>query len=112
MLEYRGYKGHASFDDNADVFHGKVLNIRDTVTFEGKTTDELRQAFQDSVDDYLEFCRELGKEPNKPFSGNLVLRTTPELHEKVNTAAIRTGKSVNKYMEEVLTNATRFELVC
>ncbi len=61
-MEYKGYVAEVEFDDKADVFHGEVINLRDVVTFEGETVDELRKAFQDSVDDYLEFCAERGEE--------------------------------------------------
>ncbi|MGM0786910.1 MAG: type II toxin-antitoxin system HicB family antitoxin [Thermodesulfobacteriota bacterium] len=56
MIEYKGYFAEIEFDDSVDIFHGEIINMRDVVTFEGKTVDELRQAFRDSVDDYLEFC--------------------------------------------------------
>ena len=58
MLNYRGCTGHVEFDDEAGIFHGEVLDLRDVVTFRGKSVDELSQAFKDSVDDYLEFCEE------------------------------------------------------
>ena len=58
MLEYKGYKGHAEFDAQAGLFHGEVLDLRDVITFQGRSVDELEQAFRDSVDDYLEFCAE------------------------------------------------------
>ena len=71
MLNYKGYTGHVEFDDQAGIFHGEVLDLRDVVTFQGKSVDELEQAFKDSVDDYLEFCQERNEEPDRPFSGKL-----------------------------------------
>lgn len=68
-MEHKGYIATATLDDEADVFHGEVVNLRDVITFQGRTVDELRQAFKGSVDDYLAFCRERGEEPEKPFSG-------------------------------------------
>ena len=65
-MEYKGYLARAEFDDEADIFHGQVINIRDVVTFQGRSVDELCQAFEDSVQDYLAFCAERGEEPESP----------------------------------------------
>jgi predicted HicB family RNase H-like nuclease len=59
MMKYREYIAKIEFDDSAGLFHGEVLNLRDVITFDGKTVGELRKAFRDSVDDYLEFCKAL-----------------------------------------------------
>ena len=56
MMEYKGYIGHVEFDDEADIFHGEEINTRDVITFQGKTVGEIKQAFRDSVADYLEYC--------------------------------------------------------
>ena len=55
MLQYKGYVGRVEFDDEARLFHGEVIDIRDVVTFQGTCVEELREAFRNSVDDYLEF---------------------------------------------------------
>ena len=68
-MEYRGYVGMVEFDDEADIFHGEVVNLRDVITFRGRSVDELRRAFEESVDDYLAWCAEPGKQPDKLFSG-------------------------------------------
>ncbi|MGE0199617.1 MAG: type II toxin-antitoxin system HicB family antitoxin [Candidatus Melainabacteria bacterium] len=102
MMEYKGYTGIVEFDDDANLFHGEVIDIRDVVTFQGATADELRQAFRDSVDDYLAFCRERGEDPDKPFSGKLMLRIPPALHKKLFVQARRTGKSLNALIAEYL----------
>ncbi len=67
MLSYKGYSGHCEIDFEAGIIFGRVSGIRDVVTFQGDNVAEAQQAFYDSVDDYLEFCQELGKEPNKPL---------------------------------------------
>jgi predicted HicB family RNase H-like nuclease len=69
MLEYKGYMGKVDFDDEANIFHGEVINVRDVITFQGESVQEIRQAFQASVDDYLAFCAERQEEAEKPFSG-------------------------------------------
>jgi predicted HicB family RNase H-like nuclease len=71
MMEYKGYLSRIEFDDEANIFHGEVINIRDVITFQGKSVDELRETFEDSVEDYLAFCAKRGEEPDKPFSGRL-----------------------------------------
>jgi predicted HicB family RNase H-like nuclease len=105
MLNYKGYTGYLEIDEDAGIIFGRILDIRDVVTFKGDTVTETKQAFQDSIDDYLEFCQELGQEPDKPFSGKLPFRTTPEHHRKVFLAATKAGKSINAWMDEVLTQA-------
>jgi predicted HicB family RNase H-like nuclease len=105
MMEYKGYLARVEFDDEANRFHGEVINIRDVITFQGQSVDELRQAFEDSVEDYLAFCAERGEEPNRPFSGQLMVRLSPEQHRKVILAAAKAGKDVERWIAEVLEQA-------
>src|SRR5438309_2217547 len=102
MMAYKGYVGRVEFDDDADLFHGEVVNTRDVITFQGATVKELRKAFQESVDDYLAFCRERGEAPEKPYSGQFVTRLTPDLHRKISLAAAVSGKSLNAWIVEQL----------
>ena len=98
MMEYKGYSGHVAFDDERGVFHGEVLGLRDVVTFQGKSVAELRKAFRESVDDYLDFCRQRGEDPDKPVSGRFVLRISPELHRQLLLRAKQSGKSLNAWV--------------
>lgn len=66
MMNHKGYHGTVSFYEEAEIFHGEVTDLRDVVTFQGRNVDELKTAFQESVDDYLEFCAERGEKPDKP----------------------------------------------
>ncbi len=102
MIEYKGYIGKIEFDDEADLFHGEVINLRDVVTFQGQSVQELRQAFQESVDDYLAFCVERNEEPEKPFSGIFTLRVPPELHRDLALRARLVNKSLNSWVTEQL----------
>ena len=102
MMEYKGYVGKVEFDDEAGIFHGEVLDTRDVITFQGQSVAELKTAFQESIDDYLAFCKERGEEPNKPFSGQFVTRVPPELHRQVNLAASISGKSLNAWVVDHL----------
>lgn len=106
-MEYKGYHAGVEYDDDDDIFHGRVIDTRDGIAFEGRTTDELKQAFRDSVEDYLEFCAERGEEPEKPFSGSLPLRLTPELHRLVYLSAQGDGVSMNAWIAAVLERETR-----
>ncbi len=105
MLTYKGYSGNLEVDTEAGIIFGRVLDIRDVVTFKGETPAEAIQAFHDSVDDYLEFCQQLGQIPNKPFSGKLPFRTSPERHRRLYLAATKVGKSINAWMDDVLLKA-------
>jgi predicted HicB family RNase H-like nuclease len=101
-LEYKGYIGVIEYDDDAGIFHGEVINLRDVITFQGECVVELREALKDSVEDYLDFCAERGEEPEKPFSGNLPLRINPELHRKIYIKAKSEGVSLNRWISETL----------
>ena len=75
MMHYKGYEAVIEFDEEADIFHGEVINLRDVITFQGSSAMELKQAFANSIEDYLAFCAERGEEPDKPFSGQFVVRS-------------------------------------
>ncbi len=104
---YLGYYGEARCEDGDDHFHGEVLGTRDVITFAGSTPSELRQAFRDSVDDYLEFCGELGKEPEKPYSGKLLTRLPPVLHRELSFLAAQANVSLNQYISDCLAKAVQ-----
>ena len=90
----------------ANLFHGEVVNIRDVVTFQGQSVDELRQALADSVEDYLPFCAERGEAPDPPFSERYTVQLSPEQHRKVILAAEKAGKDVAQWVIETLEQAT------
>ena len=106
MMEYKGYIGKVEFDDAANIFHGEVINLRDVVTFQGETVRDLRSAFKESVDDYLEFCQERGESPEKPYSGKFMVRVEPELHKAVAMSAKMNHKSLNSWVHDTLAIAT------
>lgn len=105
MMVYKGYLAHITFDEQANLFHGEVINIRDVVTFQGQSVEELRQAFADSLEDYLSFCAERGEAPEQPFSGRLTVCLSPEQHRKVILAAEKAGKDVAQWVAEALEQA-------
>ena len=107
MMEYKGYVSRVEFDDEAEIFHGEVVNLRDVITFQGRSIDELRRAFADSVENYLAWCGERGKSPEKPFSGKFVVRLDPEVHRSISIAAREESKSLNAWVAERLAAAAR-----
>ncbi|MCZ4254745.1 type II toxin-antitoxin system HicB family antitoxin [Sulfitobacter sp. G21635-S1] len=107
MKPYKGYTASIWYESDDLLFHGTVEGIRDTVHFAGASAQELERAFRDSVDDYLNWCAEDGVEPNKPYSGRLAFRTTPEHHRLISEAASAQARSINQWMDEVLEEAAR-----
>jgi len=65
MMNYKGYMGHGEYDAEAKLFHGEVIGLKDIITFQGTTVEEIEKAFRDSIDDYLMWCKERGEEPEK-----------------------------------------------
>ena len=104
-LEDDGYIGKVEIDEDAGILHGEIINIRDVITFEGETVEELQQAFHDSVNDYIAFCKERGESPEKPFSGKFVLRLPVELHRQAYIKAKLANKSLNTWMNDIVENA-------
>lgn len=102
VLEYRGYQGSVECSIEDGVLHGKILHIVDLVTFEAETPVGLKQAFEESVDDYLETCVEEGVDPDKPYSGTFNVRVGPELHRKLALVASREGLGINETLKKVL----------
>lgn len=106
MMQYKGYYANVVFDDTNDILHGEVIGIKDVVTFQGESTRELRRAFEESVDDYLEFCRQRAEAPNKPSSGRFVLRLSPELHGRISMIAKANHQSLNSWVVAQLEKST------
>lgn len=96
MLEYKGYIGAVEPEDGS--FVGRVLGLRDVITFEGETCTEVEQAFRDSVDDYLAFCAERAEPPDQGFSGEIRLRLPPALHRRAASRAEAEGVSLSQWI--------------
>jgi predicted HicB family RNase H-like nuclease len=102
FMKYKDYIGTIEPDIDSGVLFGRVIGIRDVITFQGDTVPELLEAFHDSVDDYLAFCKERGEGPEKPYSGKFVLRLDPRLHRKLAIAAEARGLSLNDLVKGTL----------
>ena len=105
-MTYRGYTARIEFDPEDRIFFGRLMGIRDIITFHGKTVDALEAAFKEAIDDYLDACAKLGESPDKPYSGKLTLRIPSNVHAAAATAAATSGKSLNKWVADVLEKAT------
>ena len=101
-MRYRGYFGVMEVDPDADVIHGHVTGLRDVITFEGQSVSEARQAFKDSVDDYLQWCAEDGRPPEKPFNGKIMVRLDPAIHRSLCQIAEIRSTSINSLAVEAL----------
>ena len=99
-MKYKGYAARIEYSDDDGCFIGHIAAIEDIIGFHGEAVDELRAAFEEAVDDYLETCEKLHRAPQKPYSGNLMLRISPETHAAVAMAAAVSGKSINQWAKE------------
>lgn len=104
-MEYKGYRAVVQFDDEAGIFHGDVVGIRDVITFQGESVAELREAFQESVNHYLDFCAEQGREPSQPYPGQVTINLSPELHCAAAVAAAQSGKSLDDWLTHTVARA-------
>ncbi len=107
VMTYKGYSARIEYDDEDGILFGQIAGIRDGVGFHADTVEGLRTAFHEAVDDYLETCAKVGKEPQKPYSGKVMFRVSPELHRKAARAAELAGKSLNQWAEEALAQAVK-----
>lgn len=101
-MTHRGYAARIDYSDEDGCFVGHIAGINDVVGFHGESVEELRSAFVESVEDYLETCEKLNRPPQKPYSGNLMLRIPPQVHAAIATAAEVSGKSINQWASDTL----------
>ena len=104
-MSHRGYSAVIQYDDEDGLFFGRLAGIRDGVGFHGQTVDELRAAFREAVEDYIGTCAKIGKSPQKPYSGQIMVRVNPQVHADAALAAELSGKSLAKWTEETLRDA-------
>ena len=106
-MTYKGYAASIEYSDDDECFIGHIAGIKDRAGFHGESVAELKDAFYESVEDYLETCAAVGKKPQKPYSGKLMLRIQPELHATIATAAQVRGQSINQWISSALSQASR-----
>ena len=106
-MTYKGYAASIEYSHDDECFIGHIAGIKDRVGFHGESVTELKEAFHEAVEDYLETCAAVGKEPQKPYSGKLMLRIPPELHATIAVAAQVSGQSINQWISSALAQASR-----
>lgn len=102
ILKHKDYEGTAELDMTRGVCRGKVLFIDDLVTYESASPADLQKEFEAAVDDYLETCAMLGKEPLRPFRGLFNVRVTPAIHRSATLRAVADGVSLNDVVVRAL----------
>ena len=102
MLEYKGYHTKIEVDTETFTLRGKIEGINDFVDFESKNIDSIEKEFHDAVDDYLEFCEEVGKDPEKEYRGLFNVRISPDLHKRLALKAYANGDSLNSTVEKAI----------
>jgi len=105
IMHYRGYSARIEYSDEDQLLIGQIAGIHDVVGFHGESVGELRRAFEEAVDDYLQTCERLGRAPQKAYSGKLSLRLEPTLHASVAAKAELAQKSINQWVNEILYQA-------
>lgn len=104
-LTHKGYSATIEFSPDDDAFIGRILGINDIITFEGESVQELKNNFYEAVDFYIDTCAQKGVEPNKPYSGNLMLRIPKDIHAKIAMLAEAKHTSINQLASELFQQA-------
>jgi len=99
-LKYKGFVGSVELDSEAGVLFGKLIGTTDLVTYEAEKAKDIMKEFKSAADDYIALCKEIGKEPIKPFTGTFNVRIKKELHQKVVFAAATKGVTLNSIVEK------------
>ena len=102
VLEYKGYHTKVEFSTEEMVLRGKIEGINDLVNFECESVKEVEKAFQEAVEDYLDFCAEVGKEPDREYKGTFNVRISPELHKQLANVAFKNGDTLNASVEKAI----------
>ena len=102
VMKFKEYIGSVHYSTDDEVFFGKIEGINDSVSFEGSSVSELKEAFKEAVEDYLELCRLNDKEPDKTYKGSFNIRISPTLHKQAVEKALIEGKSLNQYIEDAI----------
>lgn len=102
ILEYKGYHAKIEFNVETYTLRGKIDGIKDLVTFQSSDAKMIEIEFHNAVEDYLEFCKEVGKEPEKEYRGSFNVRIAPDLHRRLATVAYKNGETLNALVEKAI----------
>ena len=101
-LKYRGYDGSVLYSAEDRLLHGRILGIRDMVSFDGTGVKSIEKNFRGAVDEYLEFCKAEGKSPDVPFKGNFNVRVPQDLHQRAALYAVEHDLKLNAVVQVAL----------
>ena len=104
VIKYKNFMATIHFNADDEVFHGKIAGINDLITLEGQSVQELKKAMKDAVEDYLEICRKLDKDPHKSFKGSFNVRINPKLHQYAAQKSTKEGVSLNQLIEKAISS--------
>jgi predicted HicB family RNase H-like nuclease len=107
ILQYKEYFASVRFSAPDEVFVGKILGINDLINFEGNSVSELKKAFKEAVDDYLQTCLRIGKVPEKTYKGSFNVRVSPKLHQEASTFAAIHNITLNEFVKTALSHALK-----
>jgi predicted HicB family RNase H-like nuclease len=107
ILQYKNYYASVNFSAMDEVFYGKLLGINDLVSFEGASVKELKAAFKEAVEDYLETCQEIGKSPDKTYKGTFNVRVPATLHKEASLFAAVHNITLNEFVKTALSFTLR-----
>jgi predicted HicB family RNase H-like nuclease len=102
VLIYKDYIGSVHFNADDEVFFGKIEGVEDLITFEGNSVIEVKGAFEEAVNDYIELCKENGKKQEKSYKGSFNIRIAPEIHKKAKRLALLKGISLNQFIQKAV----------
>ena len=102
VLKYKGYYAVVQYSAEDEVLYGKIEGINDLVSFESDNISDIKSEFESAVDDYIEYCREIGKEPEKAYKGSFNVRIPTELHKKLAISAISDNITLNQAVQQAI----------
>ena len=105
MLEYKGYHASVEYDAEDEIFVGEVFGITDSLNFHGRSVPELKEMFEQCIDNYLVLCEKIGKNPDKEFKGTFNVRIPPELHKKAALEAAKQKITLNQYVAQAISQS-------
>ena len=102
LMEYKGYHGKVEYSSEEKLFHGRVIDIDDTIAFAGASVAELEKTFKDAIDGYVEWCEQIGKAPAKEYKGSFNVRIASDLHREAALAAAQAGSTLNQFVADAI----------
>ena len=102
LMEYKGYHAKIEYDNDDEIFVGHVLGLTDSLNFHGESIKELNSSMRDCIDNYLDYCKKIGKETEKEFKGSFNIRIKPEQHKRIALYAAGLGITINRFVSEAI----------